>query len=163
MYEDNCPKQYKCVYNPWSKEPSIDDVVDSLNSIKKQRLTCQEVQKDGVVIVIVDVIVISQSAIAHAQIVTARKMKFKHENYTIDLTASNKAKLYYNNQLVFIGDGYKAITAMLNGSQDKEPVKKKFKAQLMMRQKPKFTVKKDSMEALKREALAALEPKKKKR
>ena len=46
-------------------------------------------------------------------------MKFKHENYTIDLTASNKAKLYYNNQLVFIGDGYKAITAMLNGSQDK--------------------------------------------
>ena len=35
MYEDNCPKQYKCVYNPWSKEPSIDDVVDSLNSIKK--------------------------------------------------------------------------------------------------------------------------------
>ena len=90
-------------------------------------------------------------------------MKFKHENYTIDLTASNKAKLYYNNQLVFIGDGYKAITAMLYGSQDKEPVKKKFKAQLTMRQKPKFTVKKDSMEALKREALAALEPKKKKR
>ena len=35
MYEDNCPSQYKCVYNPWSKEPSIDDVVDSLNSIKK--------------------------------------------------------------------------------------------------------------------------------
>ena len=35
MYENNCPKQYKCVYNPWQKEPSIDDVVDSLNSIKK--------------------------------------------------------------------------------------------------------------------------------
>ena len=35
MYEDSCPKQYKCVYNPWGKEPSIDDVVDSLNSIKK--------------------------------------------------------------------------------------------------------------------------------
>ena len=35
MYEDSCPKQYKCVYNPWQKEPSIDDVVDSLNSIKK--------------------------------------------------------------------------------------------------------------------------------
>ena len=35
MYENNCPKQFKCVYNPWSKEPSIDDVVDSLNSIKK--------------------------------------------------------------------------------------------------------------------------------
>ena len=35
MYEDNCPTQYKCVYNPWSKEPSIDDIVESLNSIKK--------------------------------------------------------------------------------------------------------------------------------
>ena len=35
MYENNCPKQFKCVYNPWSKEPNIDDVVDSLNSIKK--------------------------------------------------------------------------------------------------------------------------------
>tara|TARA_B100002019_G_C21192923_1_gene559827 strand:- start:281 stop:610 length:330 start_codon:yes stop_codon:yes gene_type:complete len=35
MYEDNCPRQYKCVYNPWSKEPSIDDIIDSLNNIKK--------------------------------------------------------------------------------------------------------------------------------
>ena len=34
MYENNCPSN-KCVYNPWQKEPSIDDVVDSLNSIKK--------------------------------------------------------------------------------------------------------------------------------
>ena len=94
---------------------------------------------------------------------TVKKMKFKHENYVIVLDDTSKAKLYFKNQLVFVGDGYKAITTMLNGSQDKEPVKKKFKAQLTMRQKPKFTVKKDSMEALKREALAALEPKKKKR
>ena len=35
MYEDNCPSQYKCIYNPNGKEPSIDDVIDSLNSIKK--------------------------------------------------------------------------------------------------------------------------------
>ncbi len=35
MYEDNCPASYKCEYNPWSKEPSIDDVIDSLNSISK--------------------------------------------------------------------------------------------------------------------------------
>ena len=35
MYEDNCPKQYKCAYNPWGTEPNIDDVIDSLNSIKK--------------------------------------------------------------------------------------------------------------------------------
>jgi hypothetical protein len=35
MYENTCPAQYKCEYNPWSKEPSIDDIIDSLNSIKK--------------------------------------------------------------------------------------------------------------------------------
>ena len=35
MYEENCPSQYKCIYNPNGKEPSIDDVIDSLNSIKK--------------------------------------------------------------------------------------------------------------------------------
>ena len=35
MYEDNCPSQYRCVYNPGSKEPNIDDVLDSLNSISK--------------------------------------------------------------------------------------------------------------------------------
>ena len=97
------------------------------------------------------------------QVVIVRKMKFKHENYVIDLNDTSKTKLYCNNQLIFVGDGYRAITTMLNGSQDKEPVRKKFNAQLTMRQKPKFSVKKDSMEALKREALAALEPKKKKK
>ena len=35
MYENNCPAKYQCEYNPWSKEPSIDDIIDSLNSIKK--------------------------------------------------------------------------------------------------------------------------------
>jgi len=36
MYEDNCPRQYRCIYNPGSKEPNIDDVLDSLNSIGKK-------------------------------------------------------------------------------------------------------------------------------
>ncbi len=35
MYEDDCTAKYKCVYNPGGKEPSIDDIIDSLNSIKK--------------------------------------------------------------------------------------------------------------------------------
>ena len=35
MYEDNCPSQYKCVYNPGGVEPNIDDIIDSLNQIKK--------------------------------------------------------------------------------------------------------------------------------
>ena len=34
MVENWCPKQYKCVSNPNSKEPNIDSVLDSLNSIK---------------------------------------------------------------------------------------------------------------------------------
>tara|TARA_B100002019_G_C21068159_1_gene497604 strand:- start:381 stop:737 length:357 start_codon:yes stop_codon:yes gene_type:complete len=36
MYEDTCPRQYRCIYNPGSKEPNIDDVLDSLNSIGKK-------------------------------------------------------------------------------------------------------------------------------
>lgn len=35
MYEDNCPKQYQCVYNPGQEEPNIDSVIESLNQIKK--------------------------------------------------------------------------------------------------------------------------------
>ena len=35
MYDANCPKQYKCRYNPNSAEPNIDNVMDSLNSIGK--------------------------------------------------------------------------------------------------------------------------------
>ena len=99
----------------------------------------------------------------YAHRVIVKKMKFKHENYIIDLDDTSKAKLYQNNQLVFIGDGYRAITAMLNGCQDKEPVKKQFKSQLSMREKPKFDTSNDDMERMRREALAALEPKKKKR
>ncbi len=33
--ENWCPKQYQCRYNPGQKEPNINDVVDSLNSISK--------------------------------------------------------------------------------------------------------------------------------
>ena len=94
---------------------------------------------------------------AHRVIV--KKMKFKHENYIIDLDDTSKAKLYQNNQLIFIGDGYRAITAMLNGCQNKEPVKKQFKAQLTMREKPKFDTSNDDMERMRREAEAALAPK----
>jgi hypothetical protein len=37
MIESWCPKQYKCVYNPWQKEPNIDDVVNSLNNAVKNK------------------------------------------------------------------------------------------------------------------------------
>ena len=35
MFENNCPKQYRCVYNPGQPVPNIDSVVDSLNQIAK--------------------------------------------------------------------------------------------------------------------------------
>jgi len=36
MYEANCPKQFKCIYNPNGQEPNIDNVMDSLRSIGKK-------------------------------------------------------------------------------------------------------------------------------
>ena len=91
--------------------------------------------------------------------VIVKKMKFKHENYIIDLDDTSKAKLYQDNKLIFVGDGYRAITALLNGCQNKEPVKKHFKSQLTMREKPKFDTSRDDMERMRREAEAALAPK----
>jgi hypothetical protein len=68
---------------------------------------------------------------------------YRHENMEIDLTTSSKTRLYADNKLIFMGDGYKAILTMINRSEDKTPVKQKFKAQLNMREKPKFTSKED--------------------
>ena len=35
MFDKNCPKQFKCKYQPNGKEPNIDQVMDSLNQIGK--------------------------------------------------------------------------------------------------------------------------------
>ncbi len=35
MIDRNCPKQYKCIYNPNGEEPDIDKVMESLRSIAK--------------------------------------------------------------------------------------------------------------------------------
>ena len=37
LFDDNCPKQFKCKYQPNSKEPNIDNVMESLNSIGKNK------------------------------------------------------------------------------------------------------------------------------
>ena len=36
LFDDNCPKQFKCKYQPNCKEPNIDNVMESLNSIGKK-------------------------------------------------------------------------------------------------------------------------------
>ena len=86
--------------------------------------------------------------------VIVRLMIFEHENLRLDLTVSSKAKLYKDGKLVFMGDGYKAILAMISGSQNPDPVRFKFSAQLHMREKPKFS-KGDDLEALRKQALAS--------
>ena len=85
--------------------------------------------------------------------VTVVKMIFKHENMLIDLTTSSKTRLYRDDKLVFMGDGYKAITTMLKSSEDKQPVKDKFHAQLNMREKPRFSG--DDIETLRKQAIAS--------
>ena len=45
-------------------------------------------------------------------------------------------------QLMFIGDGYKAITMMMRNCKDYAPVREKFQAQLNTREKCKLTMKK---------------------
>ena len=71
-------------------------------------------------------------------------MIFKHEKYVIDLNDASKAKLYCNNQLLFVGDGYKAITLMMRNAKDYKPIQKKFKPQLTMREQCKLTMKSKS-------------------
>jgi len=92
-------------------------------------------------------------------------MIFQHEDIELDSTISSKARLYKGGKLLFMGDGYKAITMMLQIAQDKEPVRQKFNAQLTMREKPKFSPL-DDIEKLRREALEeqhALDSNKKKK
>jgi len=85
-------------------------------------------------------------------------MIFEHENLRLDLTVSSKAKLYRDGKLIFMGDGYKAILAMISGSQNPDPVRFKFNAQLHMREKPKFS-KGDDLEALRKQALESFSKK----
>ena len=72
----------------------------------------------------------------------------------MDMSISSKTKLYKDDKLIFMGDGYKAITIMINSSKDQQPVKDKFHAQLTMREKPRFSSKGDDLEALRQQALS---------
>ena len=76
---------------------------------------------------------------------------FKHEDMLMDMSISSRTKLYKDDKLLFIGDGYKAITIMINSSKNQEPVREKFHKQLNMREKPRFS-KGDDLEALRKEA-----------
>ena len=66
---------------------------------------------------------------------------FRHENFILDLHKASKGRLYKDEMLLFIGDGYKAILVLLNNCENKEPVRTKFNSQLTMRETPKFAPK----------------------
>ena len=68
-------------------------------------------------------------------------MIFKHEDLVIDLNNTSKGKLYKAGQLIFLGDGYRAITMMMRNCKDYKPVQQKFKPQLTQRQQCKLTMK----------------------
>jgi len=97
--------------------------------------------------------------------VIARMTIFKHENFVLDLKYAHKCILYKDDRLLFMGDGYKAIQILISQSADPKPVKHKFKAQLSMREKPKFSKAEDELEKLRREAQASIvkTPEKKKK
>jgi len=94
----------------------------------------------------VDVTVIHQIALTVLMmcviVVTVKMTVFAHEDLVIDLREANRGKLYKGNQLMFIGDGYKAITMMMRNCKDYAPVREKFQAQLNTREKCKLTMKK---------------------
>lgn len=73
-----------------------------------------------------------------------------HNNLMLDTSNTTKAKLYQDDKLIFMGDGYKAILQFIRLSDNAPEVLERFKAQLEMREKPKF--KSNDMETLRKEA-----------
>lgn len=83
-------------------------------------------------------------------------MIYRHASLVLDMDNSNKAKLYDNNKLMFIGDGYRAITMFVRASGDDPTVKGWFESQLKMREKPKFSHEQD-LKQMKEAAIREME------
>tara|TARA_B100000902_G_C27013441_1_gene765954 strand:- start:160 stop:468 length:309 start_codon:yes stop_codon:yes gene_type:complete len=94
---------------------------------------------------------------------TVKMTTFQHEDFLLDLTQSSKAKLYKNNKLMFLGDGYRAITILIRSCKHPGPVEQKFKPQLTQSEQPRFTAKQDNLEEIKRQAMLDNETSKKKK
>tara|TARA_R110001592_G_scaffold361130_1_gene671061 strand:- start:4706 stop:5032 length:327 start_codon:yes stop_codon:yes gene_type:complete len=73
-----------------------------------------------------------------------------HNNLMLDTSNTTKSRLYQDDKLVFMGDGYKAILQFIRLSDNAPEVMEKFRAQLEMREKPKF--KSNDLDALRKEA-----------
>ena len=80
-------------------------------------------------------------------------MIYKHKDNVLVLE-NGIGKLYVGDRLMFKGDGYLAIKSFISRSSNDPIVKKRFQAQLDMREKPRFS-KVDELEVLRREAEAS--------
>lgn len=65
-------------------------------------------------------------------------MIYSIEEFILDLDNATKAKLYYKDKLMFMGDGYKAINILIRNTHNKEAAKKVFFKQLSQRERPRF-------------------------
>ena len=83
-------------------------------------------------------------------------MIYRHGSLLLDMDNSNKARLYENDKLMFMGDGYRAITMFVRATGDDPEVKAKFANQLKMREKPKFSHEND-LKQMKEAAIRELE------
>jgi hypothetical protein len=70
--------------------------------------------------------------------VIKKTMIYTHEDFVLDLDNATKAKLYFKENLIFMGDGYRAIRMLLRFTGNSQEVRKKFKSQLTLREKPRF-------------------------
>ena len=73
-----------------------------------------------------------------------------HNNLMLDTNDTAKSRLYQDDRLIFMGDGYRAILQFIRLSNNAPEVMEKFRAQLEMREKPKF--KSNDLDALRKEA-----------
>ena len=65
-------------------------------------------------------------------------MIYKLEDFVLDLNVATKAILYHKGQLVFMGDGYRAINILIRNVDNKEIARQTFSKQLSQREKPRF-------------------------
>lgn len=83
-------------------------------------------------------------------------MIYRHGSLLLDLNNSNKAKLYDDNKLMFMGDGYRAITMFVRATGNDPDVRERFASQLKMREKPKFSHEQD-LKQMKEAAIREME------
>lgn len=64
--------------------------------------------------------------------------KYIHNNLMLEMDSSSRAKLYKNDSLIFLGNGWVAIKLFISESDNHPDVVARFRQQLELREKPRF-------------------------